>query len=211
MNVRKTLEIWHPQRNKSRSTIISVSVLYINTSLWQSWKDSQGLRTCGIRVFTQAGKLSNVYFQVIFDCENVWLPSGHSRAQPPLGLTQDMPCLTWKLSGTDRMAMSKARWDQKLISNSAGAWRGLLHFCWEQNIPTNAVCRKFVRENRNERRGRVSQNVEEMAECKEICDHIDQTNSVWVETTRTRDDKNCPSRIVLKNLLQPPSSIQTWI
>lgn len=103
VNVRKILEIWHPQRNKSRSTIISVSVLYINTSLWQSWKDSQGLRTCGIRVFTQAGKLSNVYFQVIFDCENVWLPSGHSRAQPPLRLTQDMPCLTWKLSGTDRM------------------------------------------------------------------------------------------------------------
>lgn len=87
---------------------------------------------------------------------------------------------------------------QKLISNFAGAWRSLLHFCWEQNIPTNAVCREFVREDRNERRGRVSLNVEEMAECKEICDRTDQTNSVWVEITRTRDDKNCPSRILLR-------------
>lgn len=44
----------------------------------------------------------------------------------------------------------------------------------------------------------MSWNVEEMAECKEICDRTDQTNSVWVETTWTRDDKNCPSRMVLR-------------
>lgn len=42
----------------------------------------------------------------------------------------------------------------------------------------------------------MSLDVEEMAECKGMRDH--QTNSAWVETTWTRDDKNYPSRIVLR-------------
>lgn len=114
VNSRKILEIWHPQGNKSISTKISVSVLFlhINISLRQSWEGSQGLRTCGVRGFTQAVKLSNVYFQVIFDCEKclvtIWALAGHSL---PLCLTQDMPCLPWKLSCTDSTATSKARWD----------------------------------------------------------------------------------------------------
>ena len=78
-------------------------------------------------------------------------------------------------------------------------WRCLLHFSWGQNIPTNALGRERLRKDRNESRGgRVSLNVKEMAECKEISDHIDETDSVWVEITGTRDDTNCPRRIVLR-------------
>lgn len=200
VNSRKILEIRHPQGNKSISTKISVSVLFlhINTSLRQSLEGSQGLRTCGVRGFTQAVKLSNVYFQVIFDCEKclvtIWALAGHSL---PLCLTQDMPCLPWKLLCTDSTAMSKARWD--IRSSSATLLEHGEVFCISAEnriFPLMQYAGSFL--GKTEMRGRVSLNVEEMAECKEICDHTDQTNSVWVEITWTRDDKNCPSRILLR-------------
>lgn len=112
--------------------------------------------------------------------ERVWLSAGHGRAQPPPGphTGHALSPLKVVLPRQSSNAKGKVRY-QELISNSAGAWRGLQHFCWEQKIPTHAVCREFVREDRNERRGRLSLNVEEMTEYKEICDHTDQTNSVW--------------------------------
>lgn len=84
------------------------------------------------------------------------------------------------------------------LYNFAGAWRCLLHFSWGQNIPT--PCRELLWKDRNESRGgKVSLNVKEMAECKEIsCEHTDKIDSVWVEIIGTRDDTNSPRRIVLR-------------
>lgn len=168
MNARKILEKCHPQRNKSISTKINVSVLFlhINTFLWQSWESIRAWGPvesgCSHRQLSYQVSI----FRSSLIVKSVWLPPGHDRAQPPPSLTWDMPCLRplkVVLHRQNSNVKGKVRY-QKLIRNSAGAWRGPLHFCWEENIPTKAVCREFVREDRNERRGRKLLNAEEMSE-----------------------------------------------